>query len=50
MPPLTTAGIASEGAAGSVVESVSKLVCTVDPNEIKQKAGGGADCSFMTGQ
>jgi hypothetical protein len=47
---LVAAGIASEGAAGSIVESVSKLVCTLDPNEIKQKAGGGAGCAFMTGQ
>jgi hypothetical protein len=26
------------------------LRCTVDPNEIMQKAGGGAQCSFETGQ
>jgi hypothetical protein len=44
------AGIPSEGAAGSSVESVSKLRCTLDPNEIMQKAGGGAECSFETGQ
>ena len=44
------AGIPSEGAAGSIIESVSKLHCTVDPNEIMQKAGGGAQCSFETGQ
>jgi hypothetical protein len=43
------AGIASEGAAGSIIESFSNLVCTIDPNEIKQKAGGGADCMFDTG-
>jgi hypothetical protein len=24
--------------------------CTIDPNEIMQKAGGGAQCSFETGQ
>jgi len=44
------AGIAPEGAAGSSIASVSKLKCTLDPNEIKQKAGGGAECSFETGQ
>jgi hypothetical protein len=44
------AGIPSEGAAGSSIESVSKLRCTLDPNEILQKAGGGAECSFETGQ
>jgi hypothetical protein len=44
------AGASSEGAAGSMVESLSKLVCTIDPNEIKKKAGGGADCTFETAQ
>jgi len=44
------AGVPSEGAAGSSIESISKLRCTIDPNEIMQKAGGGASCSFETGQ
>ena len=44
------AGIAAEGAAGSSIVGFSKLKCTLDPNEIKQKAGGGAECSFETGQ
>ena len=44
------AGIAAEGAAGSSIESISKLRCTLDPNEIMQKAGGGAECSYETGQ
>ena len=35
--------------AGSLIESVKNLDCTVDPNEIRQKAGGGADCMFDTG-
>jgi len=43
------AGIPADGAAGSVFESLSKLSCTLDPAEIKQKAGGGASCSFETG-
>jgi hypothetical protein len=47
---LAAAGVASEGAAGSIVESVTQLACTLDPTEIKQKAGGGAECSFMPGQ
>src|SRR6266513_5351786 len=42
------AGIPSQGAAGSSVESVSNLRCTIDANEIMQKAGGGAQCSFET--
>jgi hypothetical protein len=46
---LAAAGVASEGAAGSIIESVAKLTCTIDPNEIRQKAGGGAQCDFETG-
>jgi len=46
---MATAGVAAEGAAGSSVESISNLACTIDPNEIKQKAGGGAKCAFETG-
>jgi hypothetical protein len=44
------AGATSEGAAGSITENLSKLVCTIDPNEIMKKAGGGAQCTFETGQ
>jgi hypothetical protein len=44
------AGAPSEGAAGSTIESLSKLACTIDPNEIMQKAGGGAECTFEAGQ
>ena len=43
------AGVPPDAAAGSVFESLSKLNCTLDPGEIKQKAGGGASCSFETG-
>jgi hypothetical protein len=45
-----TAGVSADGAAGSNIESFSKLSCTVDPKEIRQKAGGGAECSFETGK
>jgi hypothetical protein len=44
------AGAPSEGAAGSIITSLSHLFCTIDLTEIKQKAGGGADCTFDTGQ
>jgi hypothetical protein len=47
---LAIAGVASEGAAGSITASIMKLECTIDPMVIKQKAGGGADCTFETGQ
>jgi hypothetical protein len=43
------AGVPSDGAAGSIFESLSKLTCTLDPKELKDKAGGGATCSFDTG-
>jgi hypothetical protein len=47
---LAVAGVAAEGAAGSMTESIMNLECTIDPNVIKQKAGGGADCAFVTAQ
>jgi hypothetical protein len=46
---LAAAGVASEGAAGSINEAVKNLDCTLDPKEIKQKAGGGAECMFDAG-
>ncbi|WOH67234.1 hypothetical protein [Bradyrhizobium sp. BWA-3-5] len=45
----TMAGVPPDGAAGSVSENLAKLTCTLDPAEIRKKAGGGADCSFETG-
>jgi voltage-gated potassium channel Kch len=47
---LAAAGVTSEGAAGSIIEGVTKLTCTIDPTEIGQKAGGGAQCAFETAQ
>jgi len=44
---LAMAGIPSDGAAGSIFESLSKLSCTLDPAGIKDKAGGGADCTYV---
>jgi hypothetical protein len=43
------AGVVSDGAAGSVFESLSNLSCTLDPKAIKQKDGSGANCSFDPG-
>jgi len=43
---LAMAGIPSDGAAGSIYESLSHLSCTLDPAGIKDKGGGGADCSY----
>jgi hypothetical protein len=47
---LAAAGVAPQGAAGSIVESASNLACMIDPNEIRKKTGGGADCTFDPGQ
>jgi hypothetical protein len=47
---LAAAGVAAEGAAGSMIQKITKFECTIVPSEIKQKTGGGADCSFTTGQ
>ena len=43
---LLEAGIAPDGAAGSIFAGLSNLACDIDPNVIAQKAGGGADCKF----
>jgi hypothetical protein len=43
------AGVPSDGAAGSVFESLSNLNCTLDPKAIKQKDGSGANCTFEPG-
>jgi len=42
--------VAAEGAAGSMIEGVTKLNCTLDPAVIKDNSGGGADCSFGADQ
>jgi hypothetical protein len=47
---LASAGVIAEGAAGSMIESVTKLSCTLDPAVIKDNSGGGADCSMEGGQ
>jgi hypothetical protein len=47
---LTAAGATQQGAAGSSVQTVTKLSCTLDQDVIRNHAGGGADCSFATDQ
>ena len=46
---LAAAGLTAEGAAGSMIESLRNLDCTLMPGLIRQKAGGGAECTFETG-
>ena len=45
LPSVTRA----DGAAGTMFEALSHLDCTINPQEIQQKAGGGASCSFDPG-
>jgi len=40
------AGVPSDGAAGTIHESLAKLKCTLDPKAIAQNDGGGADCAY----
>jgi len=42
-------GVFPDGAAGSVFEALSHLDCTIDPNMVKQRAGGGASCTYTPG-
>jgi hypothetical protein len=42
-------GVLPDGAAGSIFEALSQLTCTIDPNVIDQRAGGGATCNFTPG-
>jgi hypothetical protein len=46
---LIEVGVPSDGAAGSVFESVTMLTCNVDVGAVKDKAGGSADCTFTAG-
>jgi hypothetical protein len=41
--------VPSEGAAGTIYESLKDLSCTVSPSEVAQRAGGGATCGFTPG-
>jgi hypothetical protein len=43
---LAEIGVPADGAAGSTFEAVSNLKCTIDPNQVKQKSGGGAHCDY----
>ena len=46
---LVEVGVPSDGAAGTVYESLSQLACTVDLRLLQQHGGGGATCSFKPG-
>jgi hypothetical protein len=42
-------GVPPDGAAGTIVESLRHLKCTIDLAEIRQMSGGGAECKFEAG-
>jgi hypothetical protein len=46
---LVEVGVPSDGAAGTIYEALSQLNCTIDPNEVEQRDGGGASCQFAPG-
>ncbi len=46
---LVEAGVPSDGAAGHVFETVSKLECKLDPKALAGKDGSGASCAFQPG-
>jgi hypothetical protein len=46
---MAEAGVSSQGSPGTIYESLSHLVCTIDPHEVAQKGGGGANCTFDAG-
>jgi hypothetical protein len=33
-----------------MIQTISKLSCTLDPGAIKENSGAGADCSLQTDQ
>ncbi len=43
---LAEVGVPPDGAAGTIFEAVSNLNCVIDPSEVEQKAGGGAQCAY----
>jgi hypothetical protein len=47
---LASAGVTTEGAAGSMIENLTKLSCTLDLGKIRQNDGSGADCSWEGGK
>jgi hypothetical protein len=46
---LAEMGVTPSGAAGTVYLGASHLNCTINPNELREKGGGGANCTFGPG-
>jgi len=47
---LGDAGVAGDGAMGTIYRGLYKLSCTIDPHEVSQATGGGADCAYALNQ
>jgi len=47
---LGEAGVQGDGAAGTIYFGVTNLSCTLVPTDISENGGGGASCTFTTGQ
>jgi len=43
------AGVPSDGAAGSIFEALTALVCVITPAAVAAQDGGGAHCAFAPG-
>jgi hypothetical protein len=43
---LAEIGVTPSGAAGTIYIGATRLSCSLDPNELRQKSGGGASCGF----
>ena len=46
---LSENGAPSDGAAGSIYEALSHLICTVDPAAVNKRDGSGASCTSTNG-
>jgi len=46
---LVEVGVEPDGAAGSIYEAVTNLKCKVKADEVADRAGGGASCSYDPG-
>ncbi|HXY58512.1 MAG TPA: hypothetical protein VEH76_08025 [Methylocystis sp.] len=46
---LVEIGVPSDGAAGTIYESVKTLDCAINPDEVREGGGGGAKCRFSRG-
>jgi hypothetical protein len=43
---LAEVGVQPDGAMGTIYAGLYKLHCTIDPYELAQASGGGADCTY----